>query len=397
MKKGFLIIGLGITGFGILVYFFLKGTLSSPSPSSPEIVDQKREQILNAQHEKQIIETEKNIHYDSLTVALPDFFYTKNFDHLAKLLQKKYQLTIKYLPIAQISSYRTMIQGKKFGNIDLFLVPRERIDNIDDGALSTITFGENIDNYLIPFVVSLFQEKKFFPFLLDPAIGRIRKESVVPDVQLSTLLNYQNIGSPSKYRSIFAKFSNDIVSVLLGQVQIQHAPTLLKEIKKLLALKNGEKNNIYTHNIATSLTKKNVLCKKYVNHCLLAYDIVDVVLGWYSDKHIFKHLKSDNIPQLAVFPAYQKSYPVRIWGFIASPDTEHHREITKFLQYIISDFSYTGIYGIPARVGEEYYTTLFTDALSPIVGLKEVWYPILHTFSIENFELQKHTIDNINN
>ncbi len=353
----------------ILWVFFRSGGIPVSNDAPVEIPNQKQEEVFHAYQHQQAITP---IVYDRLTVAIPQFLYSKGFDTIKKQLEDTYQLKVQYIPIAGRKHYREMIRWKKFSTIDLVLIPYDRSHHIQG---QPIDLGELLTNYFDPIVHTLLLKKKMLPFLLDPAVVWVRSQKDIHSLALDDLVLQWSFLKNNEYRSVLAMFDDDNIDLIIDHVRKTKNIALLEALQAVI-LRNQKETAWMDHlsAIYNSLGQKDAICKQYPRYCLLPYGFVDVMYGYYTDQYIFQNMITPHTPTLHVFPYAKEKYPVRVRWFVITPQSSHQQEAKKFLQTLVRDFSYPKDLWIPAILGESYYQALLNSDLTFINGAKNQWY-----------------------
>jgi len=259
-----------------------------------------------------------------LTILLPNYFFNDDFISLAKEIEEKEKIIIKYQTIDNIEEYKLFLNGGIDQKItaDVFLIPSDWLQWLESN-IKQIELEKNtgLHAYFHPIFqyVSSQEEYTFVPFSIDPLIN-IR------------LLENERESFPHYFQILYN---------FLYQINLNGNTEILEQFQKIYTNDIEYKRNyIKFKETIKKIEKRNTNCSIFPNVCLFVYKFGDIRFWFMSDlviweKYFADSTRKENEVKLLNFPLADDVYKVRWRGFVINENNLNDEQIQKFFQYYL--------------------------------------------------------------
>ena len=302
-----------------------------------------------------------------LTILLPNYFFNDDFISLAKEIEEKEKIIIKYQTIDNIEEYKLFLNGGIDQKItaDVFLIPSDWLQWLESN-IKQIELEKNtgLHAYFHPIFqyVSSQEEYTFVPFSIDPLITFVSQEADFQSQRVTVwnmlsflILNKTNrktdmpllrgvskndIRLLENERESFPHYFQ-ILYNFLYQINLNGNTEILEQFQKIYTNDIEYKRNyIKFKETIKKIEKRNTNCSIFPNVCLFVYKFGDIRFWFMSDlviweKYFADSTRKENEVKLLNFPLADDVYKVRWRGFVINENNLNDEQIQKFFQYYL--------------------------------------------------------------
>lgn len=269
--------------------------------------------------------------YTEINILIPEYFYNTELQKFSEDLYKEQNIYSKFQFLNNIQEYKDTIINHKYKNIDLILLPYERVNSKD---FRNFEFTSSIASAFDPFIFDIVKEDRinFLPYSADPMIT-YSLSGILEESSFSNIYKSINNRTPSKAMSLplFFGLTDDDYSNkgFNREYKDELRNNLMKFFEKYkdsnaLELRINS-NESRTYNLKDISTITDIIypqvpyCSDFPSICLQLYKFIGIRFWFLSDWDIVdKYFNTKNIDFSEItkmeMPFYWIYNPVRIRG-----------------------------------------------------------------------------------
>ena len=288
--------------------------------------------------------------YTTINVMMPKYFYNAWWKSFAEDLYTNQKVYMNFSFTNDLNNYRDWLINNEFSEIDLFLYPYDRNDNI---STRTFAFQQDISSEFDPLISSIVKNPpvSFMPFAADPMIMYVLSGYSIQSTFLD-IYNFVCDWSSKKPRSfpLFYWISDEDYDNKWFKREYQDIVryALLHYFKTYVdskSLSQRTSNNVFEdykisdlNNISNALTTPE--CKNFPSICFQIYNFVWIRFGFLSDYDIVKQYfwnKTSDFNNLSkkVVPFFTVESPIRLWWWSMPSSLEDKDKINWVYAFLI--------------------------------------------------------------